>query len=82
MSTAFLITILLISYCAIELSVIIFDDLLQPFLQTRPNAHKIILIYHYIRLETMKRAMQFLSADHLSIRDIAERCGYKNAAAV
>lgn len=34
----------------------------------------------YIRTETMKKAMLLLSSDHLSIRDIAERCGYKNPA--
>ncbi|MCS4478041.1 helix-turn-helix domain-containing protein [Clostridium botulinum] len=28
----------------------------------------------------MKRAMQLLSADHLSIRNISELCGYKNPA--
>ncbi|WP_101697957.1 helix-turn-helix domain-containing protein [Clostridium minihomine] len=39
-----------------------------------------IPLYHYIQREIMKRAMQFLSEDHLSIRDIAERCGYQNAA--
>ncbi|QIB70481.1 helix-turn-helix transcriptional regulator [Aminipila butyrica] len=39
-----------------------------------------IPLYDYIRREKMKRAMQLLSADHLSIRDISERCGYKNAA--
>lgn len=38
-----------------------------------------IPLYDYIRREKMKRAMQLLSADHLSIRDISERCGYKNA---
>jgi AraC-like DNA-binding protein len=37
-------------------------------------------LYEYIRTETMKRAMQLLGDDHLSIRDIAEICGYKNAA--
>lgn len=37
-----------------------------------------IPIYKYIRIETMKRAMQFLSSDHLSIQNIAEQCGYKN----
>lgn len=35
-------------------------------------------IYEYIRIETMKRAMQLLSADHLSIQNIAVQCGYKN----
>lgn len=39
-----------------------------------------IPLYHYIHTERMKRAMQLLAADHLSIRNIAERCGYKNAA--
>ena len=39
-----------------------------------------IPLYQYIRVEIMKRGMQLLSADHLSIRDIAEHCGYKNAA--
>ena len=39
-----------------------------------------IPLYDYIRREKMKRAMQLLSADHLSIRDISEQCGYKNAA--
>lgn len=38
-----------------------------------------IPLYDYIRREKMKRAMQLLSADHLSIRDISELCGYKNA---
>ncbi len=38
-----------------------------------------IPLYDYIRREKMKRAMQLLSADHLSIHNIAERCGYKNA---
>lgn len=38
-----------------------------------------IPLYKYIRNEIMKRGMQLLSADHLSIRDIAERCGFKNA---
>lgn len=37
-------------------------------------------LYDYIRTGTMKRAMQLLSDDHLSIRNIAEICGYKNAA--
>lgn len=36
-------------------------------------------LYEYTRIEIMKRAMQLLSADHLSIRDISERCGFKNA---
>ncbi|WP_349945562.1 helix-turn-helix transcriptional regulator [Lacrimispora sp. BS-2] len=38
-----------------------------------------IPLYDYIRREKMKRAMQLLSDDHLSIRDISELCGYKNA---
>ena len=38
-----------------------------------------IPLYDYIRREKMKRAMQLLSSDHLSIRDISEMCGYKNA---
>lgn len=37
-----------------------------------------IPIYDYIRTEIMKRAMQLLAADHLSIRNIAEKCGYQN----
>ncbi|MFV0352555.1 MAG: helix-turn-helix transcriptional regulator [Oscillospiraceae bacterium] len=37
-------------------------------------------LYEYLRTETMKCAMQLLSSDHLSIRSIAEQCGYKNAA--
>lgn len=39
-----------------------------------------ITLSRYIRTEIMKRAMLLLSADHLSIRDIAEQCGYKNPA--
>ncbi|MCS4463649.1 hypothetical protein JTT01_03285 [Clostridium botulinum] len=39
--------------------------------------HYGIPLYRYIRIETMKRAMQLLSADHLSIRNISELCGYK-----
>lgn len=35
-------------------------------------------LYEYIKRETMKKAMQLLSADHLSISDIAELCGYNN----
>lgn len=35
-------------------------------------------LYDYIRTETMKRAMQLLAADHLSIRNIAEQCGFQN----
>jgi AraC-like DNA-binding protein len=42
--------------------------------------HYGIPLYKYIRTETMKRAMQLLSADHLSIRNISELCGYKNPA--
>lgn len=42
--------------------------------------HYGIPLYKYIRIETMKRAMQLLSADHLSIRNISELCGYKNPA--
>ncbi len=42
--------------------------------------HYGIPLYKYIRIETMKRAMQLLSADHLSIRGISELCGYKNPA--
>jgi len=42
--------------------------------------HYGIPLYKYIRRETMKRAMQLLSADHLSIRNISELCGYKNPA--
>ena len=38
-----------------------------------------IPLYKYIRIEIMKRGMQLLSADHLSIRDISELCGYENA---
>ncbi|MBE5976406.1 MAG: helix-turn-helix transcriptional regulator, partial [Paenibacillaceae bacterium] len=37
-----------------------------------------IPLYDYIRREKMKRAMQLLSSDHLSIHHIAELCGYKN----
>lgn len=37
-----------------------------------------IPIYSYIRRETMKKGMQLLSSDHLSIRDVAEKCGFKN----
>lgn len=37
-------------------------------------------LYKYIRIETMKKGMQLLAYDHLSIRDIAEQCGYKNPA--
>ena len=36
-------------------------------------------LYEYIKREKMKRAMQLLSSDHLSIRHISEICGYKNA---
>lgn len=39
-----------------------------------------ITISKYIRTEIMKKAMLLLSSDHLSIRDIAEQCGYKNPA--
>jgi AraC-like DNA-binding protein len=39
-----------------------------------------ITIAKYIRTEIMKKAMLLLSSDHLSIRDIAEQCGYKNPA--
>jgi AraC-like DNA-binding protein len=42
--------------------------------------HYGIPLYKYIRIETMKRAMQLLSSDHLSIRNISELCGYKNPA--
>ena len=42
--------------------------------------HYGIPLYRYIRIETMKRAMQLLSADHLSICNISELCGYKNPA--
>lgn len=42
--------------------------------------HYGVPLYKYIRIETMKRAMQLLSADHLSIRNISEMCGYKNPA--
>lgn len=37
-----------------------------------------IPIYSYIRRENMKRAMQLMSEDHLSIGEIASKCGYKN----
>ncbi len=37
-----------------------------------------IPLYSYIRTETMKRAMQMMGDDHLSIRNIAEQCGYQN----
>ena len=37
-----------------------------------------ISLYDYIRTEIMKRAMQLLAADHLSIHNIAEKCGYQN----
>lgn len=39
-----------------------------------------ITLSKYIRSEIMKKAMLLLSSDHLSIRDIAEQCGYKNPA--
>ncbi len=39
-----------------------------------------ITLSKYIRTEVMKRAMLLLAYDHLSIRDIAEQCGYKNPA--
>lgn len=39
-----------------------------------------IPVYEYIRIEKMKRAMQLLSSDHLSIQNIAQQCGYKNSA--
>lgn len=35
-------------------------------------------IYSYIKIEKMKKAMQLLSADHLSVADISKMCGYKN----
>ncbi|GCD08638.1 helix-turn-helix domain-containing protein [Clostridium tagluense] len=35
-------------------------------------------IFDYIRTETMKRAMMFLGADELSIKNIAEKCGYES----
>lgn len=38
-----------------------------------------ISLYDYIRREKMKRAMQLLSSDHLSIHNISAMCGYKNA---
>lgn len=41
--------------------------------------HYGIPLYKYIRIETMKKAMQLLSSDHLSIRNISELCGYKNS---
>lgn len=37
-------------------------------------------LYDYIRTEKMKKAMLLMGDDHLSIRNIAEICGYKNAA--
>ncbi|WP_099469587.1 helix-turn-helix transcriptional regulator [Konateibacter massiliensis] len=37
-----------------------------------------VSLYDYIRIEKMKRAMQLLGADHLSIHNIAEQCGYQN----
>ncbi len=37
-------------------------------------------LYDYIRTETMKRAMQLLAADELSIQNIATKCGYQNPA--
>lgn len=35
-------------------------------------------IYTYIKIEKMKKAMQLLAADHLSIADIGKMCGYKS----
>lgn len=39
-----------------------------------------LALYDYIRTEKMKRAMLLMGDDHLSIRNISELCGYKNAA--